>query len=164
MRRFQRASIGIAVAALLGLPACNAAPPVAAKTPSTAAPIAPGKRIPLTIRTGKGEHKFRVEVARTEAEQARGLMFRTELASDAGMIFPFVPPRPASFWMRNTVISLDLIFIRANGTIARIAANAVPYSLDPIESGEPVVAVLEIAGGHAAALGLAPGDRVHWAG
>ena len=72
------------------------------------------------------------------------------------------PPRPASFWMKNTVIPLDMIFVRPDGTIARIAADTVPYSLDPVDSGEPVSAVLEIAGGRAAELGIAEGDKVSW--
>lgn len=89
-------------------------------------------------------------------------MFRSELAPDAGMIFPMKPPRPASFWMRNTIIPLDMIFIRPDGTIARIAAQTVPYSLTPVDSGEPVSAVLEIAGGRSAELGIAEGDKVDW--
>ena len=76
------------------------------------------------------------------------------------MIFPFPQPRMASFWMRNTLIPLDMIFIRADGTIARIAAKTVPHSLEPVSSGEPVAAVLEIAGGRAAELGIGEGDRV----
>lgn len=119
--------------------------------------------VPLEIRTASGKaHAFKVEVARTESEQARGLMFRESLAPDAGMIFPMDPPRPASFWMKNTVIPLDMIFVRPDGTIARIAADTVPYSLDPVESGEPVSAVLELAGGRAAELGIAEGDKVSW--
>lgn len=118
--------------------------------------------VPLSIETAKGARAFRVEVARTPAEQARGLMYRTTLAPDAGMIFPFDPPRPASFWMRNTYIPLDMLFIRADGTIAVIAANTTPLSLAPVESGEPVAAVLEIAGGRSAALGIREGDRVRW--
>lgn len=119
--------------------------------------------VPLEVRTASGKrHKFRVEVARTESEQARGLMFRDSLASDAGMIFPMDPPRTASFWMKNTVIPLDIIFVRPDGAIARIAAETIPYSLDPVESGEPVSAVLEIAGGRAAELGIAEGDKVTW--
>ncbi len=118
-------------------------------------------QLPLRITTATGKvHRFTVEVAATEAQQARGLMFRSSLAPDAGMIFPMRPPRMASFWMKNTFISLDIIFVRANGRIARIAANTQPFSLDPIESGEPVAAVLEIAGGRAAALGIREGDRV----
>lgn len=119
--------------------------------------------IPLKISTASGKaFDFKVEVARTESEQARGLMFRDSLAPDAGMIFPMAPPRPASFWMKNTVIPLDMIFVRPDGTIARIAAETVPHSLDPVESGEPVSAVLEIAGGRAAALGISEGDKVSW--
>jgi uncharacterized protein len=118
--------------------------------------------VPLTITSSGKIQKFRVEVARTEAEQARGLMFRDRLAPDGGMIFPMDPPRVASFWMKNTFIPLDMIFIRADGTIARIAAETVPYSLSPVSSGEPVAAVLEIAGGRAGALGISEDDKVDW--
>ncbi len=118
--------------------------------------------IPLTIRSQATSHKFDVEVARTEAEQERGLMFRKSLPKNGGMIFPMEPPRSASFWMKNTVIPLDMIFIRPDGSIARIAADTVPYALDPVDSGEPVGAVLEIAGGRAAALGIAEDDVVTW--
>jgi uncharacterized protein len=118
--------------------------------------------VPLTIASAGRIQKFRVEVARTEAEQARGLMFRDRLAPDAGMIFPMNPPRVASFWMKNTFIPLDMIFIRADGTIARIAAETVPYSLTPVSSGEPVAAVLEIAGGRAGELGISEDDKVDW--
>ncbi len=118
--------------------------------------------VSLAIKTPQTTHKFRVEVARTEAEQARGLMFRESLPADGGMIFPMKPPRLASFWMKNTVIPLDMIFIRADGTIARIAAETVPYSLEPVSSGEPVAAVLELAGGKAAALGISENDLVIW--
>ena len=103
-----------------------------------------------------------VEIAGSVVEQAKGLMFRTELAEDAGMIFPFPQPRPASFWMKNTVIPLDIIFIRPNGTIESIAANTIPYSTDPVVSGEPVAAVLELRGGLTAELGIAAGDKVSW--
>ncbi len=127
------------------------------------AAIAGLRRDPLTIVTARGPVRFKVEVARTAAQQERGLMFRDAVAPDAGMIFPFDPPQPASFWMKNTRIPLDLLFIRADGTIARIAAMAKPYSLDFIPSDEPVAAVLELAGGRAAATGIMPGDRVRWA-
>ena len=89
-------------------------------------------------------------------------MFRDHLSGDQGMIFPMDPPRVASFWMKNTVIPLDMIFIRSDGTIAKIAADTVPYSLDPVSSEEPIAAVLEIAGGRAAQLGLQPDDKVVW--
>ncbi|RYD86494.1 MAG: DUF192 domain-containing protein [Sphingomonadales bacterium] len=124
--------------------------------PAAAATVA------LDIRTAKGVVHYKVEVATTGEEQARGLMYRTSLPDHGGMIFPMMPPRFAAFWMKNTYISLDLIFIRPDGTIARIAANAVPEKLDPIESGEPVSAVLEIIGGGAVANGIAVGDKVTW--
>lgn len=120
------------------------------------------EQVSLTITSGQRVHRFTVEIARTQEEQATGLMNRSELAPDRGMIFPFDPPRDASFWMKNTLIPLDLVFIRPDGSIARIAENAVPMSLDPIPSLEPVGAVLEIAGGRAAQLGIKPNDKVSW--
>ena len=118
--------------------------------------------VPLTIRSAKGSHRFAVEVAATPEKQAAGLMFRKSLPANGGMIFPMDPPRDASFWMENTLIPLDMIFIREDGSIARIAANTVPLSRQPVPSGEPVAAVLEIRGGRAAELGIGPGDRVSW--
>jgi uncharacterized membrane protein (UPF0127 family) len=125
--------------------------------------------MPLTITSANGAHAFKVEIAKTAAEQARGLMYRTDLKPDGGMIFWPYPagggaPREASFWMKNTPSPLDILYIRPDGTIARIAENTVPFSETPIPSGEPVGAVLEIMGGRAAALGIAEGDRVSWAG
>ena len=117
---------------------------------------------PLEIRTAKGVVHYKVEMAASPQEQARGLMYRTGLPDHGGMIFPMTPPRPASFWMKNTYIPLDMIFIRPDGTIARIAANTIPENLEPVESGEPVSAVLEIVGGGATANGIAEGDRVSW--
>lgn len=116
----------------------------------------------LCITSGTKTRKFTVEIARTSAEQAKGLMFRTELADNAGMIFPFPEPKVASFWMKNTVIPLDIIFIRANGTIESIAENTIPYSTIAVEAGEPVVSVLELRGGLTSELGISAGDRVVW--
>lgn len=117
--------------------------------------------VPLQIASASKMHKFRVEVARTEAEQARGMMFRAKLAPDAGMVFPFATPRVASFWMKDCPHPLDMVFIRADGSIARIV-TAAPYSLKPETSGEPVAAVLEIAGGRAEELGINEDDKVVW--
>jgi uncharacterized membrane protein (UPF0127 family) len=117
--------------------------------------------VPLTIRSANGEHRFTVEIAGTLNQQERGLMFRRELGPDRGMIFPYDPPQDVGFWMKNTLIPLDMLFIRADGTIARIA-TAAPLSLDTVPSGEPVAAVLEIRGGRAAELGIRAGDRVEW--
>ena len=119
--------------------------------------------MPLTIESSGRKHRFTVEVAETPEQQAQGLMNRQSLGPDRGMIFPRNPPGDASFWMKNTLIPLDIIFIRTDGTIARIAENTVPMSLDPIPSLEPVGAVLEIAGGRSAELGIKPGDKVVWA-
>jgi uncharacterized membrane protein (UPF0127 family) len=130
-----------------------------AKSATSVASVA---TVPLSIKSAKGVNRFNVEVARTPEEQERGLMFRPHIDPKGGMIFPMDPPRMSSFWMKNTVSSLDLLFIRADGTIARIAADAVPYSMSPIDSGEPVAAVLEIAGGRAAELGISEDDKVTW--
>ena len=120
------------------------------------------EQVPLTVVSNGKTHQFTVEVAKTTEEQAMGLMYRNKLAPDRGMIFPFDPPRDASFWMRNTLIPLDMIFVRADGSIANIAANTVPYSEEPVPSDGPVKAVLEIAGGRSAELGIEPGDIVKW--
>jgi uncharacterized protein len=119
-------------------------------------------QVPLTIASGKKTRRFTVELARTEEEQMTGLMNRSSLAPDRGMIFPFEAPRDASFWMKNTLIPLDMIFIRADGTIANIEANTVPLSLEPVYSDGPVAAVLEIAGGRSEELGIKAGDKVKW--
>ncbi len=120
-------------------------------------------QVPLTITTANGKtHRFTVEVARSPQEQEQGLMNRESLAPDRGMIFLYEPPVAASFWMKNTLIPLDMIFVRADGIIVRIEANTVPLSLEPVAAGEPVAAVLELAGGRSAELGIAPGARVVW--
>lgn len=120
------------------------------------------RQVPLTI-TGHGASlRFAVEVAATAEQQERGLMFRRRVAPNGGMIFPLPDPVVATFWMKNTLIPLDMVFIRQDGTIARIAARTEPMSLAVVSAGEPVVAVLELAGGRAAALGIRPGDQVRW--
>ncbi|HLL58526.1 MAG TPA: DUF192 domain-containing protein [Allosphingosinicella sp.] len=114
----------------------------------------------LAIVSGEQRHAFQVEVARNDAERAQGLMFRRTLAPDRGMLFDFQKVQPISMWMRNTYIPLDMLFIRPDGTVARIAENAEPLSERTIPSGEPVLAVLEVFGGTAKRLGLKAGDRV----
>ena len=118
--------------------------------------------LPLTVTSGGREHRFTVEVARSAEEQSRGLMFRQQLGPAEGMLFPLEPPRVAGFWMRNTLIPLDMIFIRGDGSIARIARRTTPRSEATVSSGEPVAAVLEIAGGRSDSLGIREGDRVRW--
>jgi hypothetical protein len=130
---------------------------------------APAKTLAVTIEGAGGRHRFDVERATTKEEQAQGLMYRTDLTPQGGMLFwPYPPdggaPVEASFWMKNTPTSLDIIFIRADGTIARIADNTTPFSDAPIASGEPIAAVLELVGGRTAELGIGEGDRVTWPG
>lgn len=145
-----------AAAALIG---CS---PQAAVTAPPEQSVGGLKQVPLSIQSGTKTHNFTVEVARTPDEQAQGLMNRQSLGPDRGMIFPYSPPQPVGFWMKNTLIPLDMIFIRSDGTIASIAANTVPLSLEMVPSVEPVAAVLEIAGGRSAELGIKAGDRVEW--
>jgi uncharacterized membrane protein (UPF0127 family) len=115
----------------------------------------------LAIATQGGQKQsFRVEVARNDADRAQGLMFRRSMPADQGMLFDFGRVEPVSMWMQNTYLSLDMLFIRLDGTIARIAANTEPLSTRTIPSGEPVLAVLELNAGTAAKLGIKPGDRV----
>ncbi|MFL6860263.1 MAG: DUF192 domain-containing protein [Sphingomicrobium sp.] len=117
---------------------------------------------PLTIHSANGDHRFTVEVAATPEQQETGMMFRRSVPPDRGMIFPYDPPSEVAFWMKNTLIPLDMVFIGPDGKIGRIAANTTPMSLDPVPSVDPVSAVLEIAGGRAAELGLKEGDKVSW--
>ena len=114
----------------------------------------------LTIQTSKGPVAFQVEVMRTDEERARGLMNRAYLPADRGMLFDFKAPQMSVMWMKNTLIPLDMLFIRANGTIANIAENTEPHSLRTIPAAEPVLGVLEINAGLSAKLGIAPGDKV----
>jgi uncharacterized protein len=118
--------------------------------------------VPLTLVTASGKHRYTVEVAATPDQQEIGLMFRRKMAVDHGMIFPFAPPQVATFWMENTILPLDLVFIAPDMTVLRIAANAAPYSRDIIASGGAIVAVLELGAGEAARVGLRAGDKVDY--
>jgi uncharacterized protein len=125
-----------------------------------AGPLAAAELQPLEIVSKSGVHVFAVELASTPQEQATGLMFRRELPEGRGMLFDFHRDQPTSFWMKNTYIPLDMIFIRGDGRILRIAENTVPLSETLVPSGGPVRAVLEVVAGTAKRLGIAPGDRV----
>jgi uncharacterized membrane protein (UPF0127 family) len=114
----------------------------------------------LEIATRSGVHVFSVELAKTDAERARGLMYRRSLPEGEGMLFDFERDAPVSMWMRNTYVSLDMIFITSDGRILRIAESTEPLSERTIPSGGPVRAVLEVVAGTARRLGIAPGDRV----
>lgn len=114
----------------------------------------------LEVRSANGTHEFRVEVAETAAERAQGLMGRTDLTPDDGMLFIFPQSGLQYFWMRNTPTSLDIIFIGSDYIVRSIAANTVPYSEEVISSEVPAKYVLEVLAGRAAELGIKPGDRV----
>jgi len=119
------------------------------------------RREPVTVVTATGETEFSAEIAETDAQQEYGLMFRYTLPSDRGMLFDFGRVRKVAMWMKNTYIPLDMIFIRADGTVASVAESTVPHSLEVIASQEPVLAVLEVAAGTAKRIGLKPGDKVY---
>ena len=114
----------------------------------------------LDVLTHHGARHFTVEIADTPARQERGLMFRRHLDAGRGMLFDFHNPQTVSFWMKNTLIPLDIIFIDADGRIEAIAANAKPMSEDLIPSGGPILAVLELRGGRATEIGAEVGDQV----
>ena len=156
-----------AIAALPALLLAACSPQPAAE----ATPVAVGEErhptsglrvVPLTVTSGARVHRFKAEVAATPEAQAQGLMFRTELPDDEAMIFPRDGTGIASFWMKNTPIPLDIIFLGPDMRIMNIAANTVPYSLDSVSAAGPTGAVLEIRGGLAEELGLRPGDLVEW--
>lgn len=114
----------------------------------------------LEIASANGAHIFNVEIADNEVKREVGLMYRRHMPDDRGMLFDFKEEAPVSFWMKNTYIPLDMIFISRHGVVKKIVENAEPLSETPIPSGGPVLAVLEINGGLAARLGIKPGDRV----
>lgn len=117
-------------------------------------------RSELTIISATGRHQFQIEVAETPAQMVQGLMFRRSLAPDAGMLFDYKRPTTATMWMRNTLIPLDMLFVDARGKIVNIQQRAVPQSDDVITAATPVRAVIELNGGTAERLGIAPGDQV----
>lgn len=166
---------GLAAATLTLLIACGrAAPaaqnptdqPTAQNAPAATADTDPQpqtglRQVPLTIRSKNGVHHFAVDVAATDAEQEKGLMFVRSLPANRGMIFPYEPPQQVAFWMKNTLIPLDIIYIGVDGKIAGIV-QAKALDETPLPSGVPVIGVLEIRGGRAAELGIREGDKVSW--
>jgi uncharacterized membrane protein (UPF0127 family) len=114
----------------------------------------------LVLHSATGDHEFHVQVVDTPEGRAQGLMFVTELADDAGMLFDFKDEREVSFWMRNTFIPLDMVFVGADGVVKTIHVNARPHDVTSIPSEVPVQFVLEIPGGRSVELGLKPGDTM----
>jgi uncharacterized membrane protein (UPF0127 family) len=135
----------LAIACLAALPATRLAA------------LSPGE---LVILTARGPARFTIELADTPEARAKGLMFREAMPSDHGMLFDFQTEQPVAFWMKNTPLPLDMLFIDAQGRIVRIAPDTTPYSEEPIPSGRPIRAVLEVNAGTAERLGIEPGARV----
>ena len=148
-----RASMVAVAVVVAGLAAGSAAPVVARAEAADATSR-------LEIRTATATHPFTVEIADTDAKRTEGLMFRTAMAPDHGMLFDFRREQPVWFWMKNTYLSLDMIFVRADGTILSIAENTTPLSEAMVPSGGPVRFVFEVLAGTAKRLAVAPGDRI----
>jgi uncharacterized membrane protein (UPF0127 family) len=125
-----------------------------------AQPSTPAPTQTLEIASASGVHTFAIEFVANDADRSKGLMFRTELPEGRGMLFDFDREQDIAMWMKNTLISLDMIFINGDGTIRRIAENTTPESLATIPSGGPVRGVLEVIAGTARKFGIKPGDRV----
>jgi uncharacterized membrane protein (UPF0127 family) len=151
-RRFTAASLPVPLLLALAL-ACASRP--------TAEAAAPAARVVLLTAAGAA-HPVTVELARTEEEQARGLMHRSALAPDAGMLFLFAASEPRAFWMKNTLIPLDMIFIDEGGRVVAILERTEPLTLTPRDPGVPSRYVLEVNGGWCAAHGVRPGDHVRF--
>ncbi len=145
----------IAIAALVLIAACAAdrwLPPELAHLPKSE----------VRVATHSGAHRFQVRIAADAQSRERGLMFVRKMPADHGMLFLFERPHYASFWMKDTYLSLDLVFIDADGIVVNVSREAEPYSLRAIVSAAPVVAVLEVRAGTAARIGLTSGDRVEF--
>ncbi|BCW89363.1 hypothetical protein sos41_25250 [Alphaproteobacteria bacterium SO-S41] len=152
----QRVVTAVVAGLLLVLPACSSE---GAKPP----PPVTWEKSSLVIDTASGPHRFDIELAVDDAERERGLMYRTEMAEDAGMLFFYPTEEEITMWMKNTVLPLDMVFIRSDGTVFDNVKGAVPYSLDFIRSGGPVRAVLELNAGTVDRIGLRRGDTVRHA-
>lgn len=120
------------------------------------------EKVPVLIHAGGSTYKFNVEIADTVDERAKGLMYREHLGANEGMLFLYPVARPISFWMKNTPLPLDMLFIDVDGKVINIAGMTKPFDTSPISSEGSAIAVLEILGGAAEQLGIQPGDRVEW--
>lgn len=143
-------------------PSAEPAPVASDQAEASVHPVSGLEIIPLTVTSGEEVFEFRAELAASAEAQAQGLMFRTELGDWEAMIFPSEPQTARSFWMKNTPIPLDIIFIGTDGRILNIAAMTEPYSLESVYSQGSTSGVLELRGGRAAELGIEAGDLVEW--
>jgi uncharacterized membrane protein (UPF0127 family) len=149
--------IALRAAALLLFAGMAANAPVAAALPNC--PNQGLKTVPVTFQTAKGKFSYQLDVAATPAQQECGLMYRKTMPRDVGMDFPLKPPRSVSFWMENTVLPLDLVFVGPDNRVVSVGRGK-PFSRDLIDSGGITARVIELNAGEAARIGLKPGDRV----
>ena len=155
-------ALGLLAACSPGEGATASAQAPAAAAQNARHPVSGLAVIDLVVERGTTKLPFKVELAASPEAQSKGLMFRDKLADNEGMLFPSEVPEPRSFWMKNTPLSLDIIFVGSDGRISNIAANTVPYSLDSVPSDGFAIAVLELRAGRAKELGIVPGDKVTW--
>lgn len=127
-----------------------------------AVPVLAAESVPLTIEAGASTYHFTVEIADDAAERSQGLMFREHLDENAGMLFLYPDERLRTFWMKNTPLPLDIIFIGRDGVVVHVAPEAIPFDVTTIQSEKPAQSALEIRGGLAAQLGIGPGARISW--
>lgn len=159
VRRMSGFSLVLAAAALLAAAFC---PAMGLAQSMHIESLSHFPRATLTIAAGGRVDRFRAWIADTPAREAQGLMFVRDLPGNEGMIFPMTPPKVAKFWMENTYVPLDMLFVASGGRIEKIIANAKPFSQAVLSSGEPVEAVIEIRGGEARKLGITVGSHVSW--
>ena len=155
-------ALGLLAACSPGEGATASAQAPAAAAQNARHPVSGLAVIDLVVERGATKLPFKVELAASPEAQSKGLMFRDKLGDNEGMLFPSEVPEPRSFWMKNTPLSLDIIFVGSDGRISNIAANTVPYSLDSVPSDGFAIAVLELRAGRAKELGIVPGDKVVW--
>ena len=165
IRRVALLAMAVLLASCSGQAAEQSAEPTTAATAeaNSAAthPTSGLQVIPVTITTDSGTHTIRAELAASPEEQRRGLMYRTAMGPDEGMLFPYAQPQPLSFWMHNTVLPLDLVFIDADRRVINVGRGE-PYNETSIVSERPGIAVLELNAGRAEELGIVPGTSVAW--
>lgn len=162
MVRFAAIVAGLSMAACSPVGAAQDAPPAPVSEAASPELSEAGMMlINVTVISGSERHSFKTEVAATQAQQTKGMMFRTEMGDDEGMIFPSYQAQPRGFWMKNTPLPLDIIFIGPDNRITNIGSG-VPYSTQSVYSDGPALAVFEIRGGLSEELGIEAGDVVEW--
>lgn len=154
-------ALSLALAAACSTQPAEAERTAPAESQAGVHPVSGLEVIPLTVESQNRRHVLRVEVARTGAQQSQGLMYRETMGADEGMLFPYAQPRMLSFWMKNTILPLDIIYIGPDGKVINVVRGE-PHSEKQLWSDAPASAVLELNAGRAAALGIVKGTTIHW--